>query len=100
MECMTTSIPFYGERFKGEKVTLISDVNPVAKDEEISWVVSVFKDISEIKNVSKELDLYMNMKNWLNAVIDSSYDGLWICNRNGKVIRINKASERNVGVKA
>ena len=35
----------------------------------------------------------------LNAIIDSSYDGLWICDREGKVIRINSASEKINSVK-
>ena len=36
----------------------------------------------------------------LEAIIDSSYDGLWICDREGKVIRINRASEKINGIKA
>ena len=36
----------------------------------------------------------------LNAIIDSSYDGLWICDREGKVIRINSASEKINGINA
>jgi len=35
-----------------------------------------------------------------NAIIDSSYDGLWICDHEGKVIRINSASEKINGIKA
>jgi PAS domain S-box-containing protein len=35
-----------------------------------------------------------DMMNMLNAIIDSSYDGLWICDYNGIVMRINRASER------
>jgi len=34
----------------------------------------------------------------LNAIIDSSYDGLWICDHNGIVMRINHASERINGI--
>jgi len=36
----------------------------------------------------------------LNAIIDSSYDGLWISDREGKVIRINSASEKINSIKA
>ena len=36
----------------------------------------------------------------LEAIIDSSYDGLWICDREGKVIRINRASEKINNIKA
>jgi len=100
VECLKTGKPFYGEKLKGEEVTLVSNINPIVTNGKISGVVSVFQDISEIENISKELDLFKNMKNWLDTIIDSSYDGLWICDHEGKVIRINKASERINGVKA
>ncbi len=100
LECLKTGKPFYGEKLKGEKVTLVSNINPIITNGKMSGVVSVFQDISEIESVSKELDLFMNMKNWLDTIIDSSYDGLWICDHEGKVLRINKASERINGVKA
>lgn len=100
LDCLKTGKPFYGERLKGEEVTLIANINPVIHHGRISGAVSVFQDISEIERISKELDLFKNMKNWLDTIIDSSYDGLWICDSEGKVIRINKASERINGVKA
>ncbi|MGA2464457.1 MAG: sigma 54-interacting transcriptional regulator [Thermodesulfobacteriota bacterium] len=100
VECLNTGKPFYGEKLKGENVTLISNINPIVCNGKISGVASVFQDISEIERISKELDLFKNMKNWLDTIIDSSYDGLWICDNEGKVIRINKASERINGVKA
>ncbi len=100
LDCLKTGKPFYGEKLKGEEVTLIANINPVIQDGEISGVVSVFQDVSEIERISKELDVFKNMKNWLDTIIDSSYDGLWICDHEGKVIRISKASERINGVKA
>jgi PAS domain S-box-containing protein len=100
LECLKTGTPFYGEKLKGEEVTLISNINPVINNGKISGVVSVFQDISEIEKITGELDLFKDMKNWLDTIIDSSYDGLWICDHEGKVLRINKASERINGVKA
>jgi PAS domain S-box-containing protein len=100
IESLRTGKPFYGEKLKGEEVALVSNINPMVRDGKISGVVSVFQDISEIEKLSKELDLFKNMKNWLDTIIDSSYDGLWICDHDGKVISINKASERINDVKA
>ncbi len=36
----------------------------------------------------------------LNAIIDSSFDGLWICDGEGRVVRINRASEDINNIKA
>jgi PAS domain S-box-containing protein len=100
LECLNTGRPFYGEKIKGQKVTFVSNINPIVESGKIAGVVSVFQDISEIEKISKELDVFKNMKNWLDTVIDSSFDGFWICDHEGKVLRINKASERINGVKA
>lgn len=100
LECLNTGKPFYGEKLKGERVTFVSNINPIVENGRISGVVSVFQDISEIEKISKELDSFKNMKDWLDTIIDSSYDGLWICNHEGKVIRVNKASERINNLKA
>ena len=100
IESLRTKKSFQGEKLKGQSVTLIANINPILFKEDILGVISVFQDISDIEAISMELDLFKNMKNWLDTIIDSSYDGLWICNRDGKVIRINKASERINNVKA
>jgi PAS domain S-box-containing protein len=34
------------------------------------------------------------MKSWLDTIINSSYDGLWICDHEGNALMLNKASER------
>jgi PAS domain S-box-containing protein len=40
------------------------------------------------------------MADLCDAIISSSYDGLWICDHEGRVIRINRASEKLNGVTA
>jgi PAS domain S-box-containing protein len=50
-------------------------------------------DLNTSKNRNGELNI-------LEAIIDSSYDGLWICDKEGRVVRINRASEKINGVKA
>ncbi len=49
---------------------------------------------------SNELDVYKQKIKMLNSVIESSFDGLWISDGKGKVLRINKASEKINEVKA
>jgi len=45
------------------------------------------------KNIKHHADI-------LNAIIESSFDGLWICDAEGNVLKINKASERINEIKA
>ncbi len=100
LECLKKGCPFHGEKIEDQKVNIISNIDPIFIKGKILGAVSVFEDLLEIENISKQLDLFKNMKNWLDGVIDSSYDGLWICDNKGQVVRINKASERISGVKA
>ena len=48
----------------------------------------------------KEYNDQKDLVNVLEAIIDSSYDGLWICDRDCKVAGINRASEKINDVKA
>jgi PAS domain S-box-containing protein len=100
LESLHTKKPFHGEHLTGKEVNLISNINPVIENDRVIGVVSVFQDISEIEAISKELDLFKSMKSWLDTIINSSYDGLWICDHDGNVLMLNKASERINGVKA
>ena len=100
LECLETGKAFYGEKLKAERVALIANISPIGNKGKIWGAVSVFQDTCEIESISKELDLFKNTKDWLDAIIDSSYDGLFICDHDGKVIRINKATERIDGVQA
>ncbi len=100
LECVRTRKTLKGEKLTWDDVTLVANIGPVLRDGEILGAVSVFQDVSDIEAVSRELDVFKDMKNWLDTIIDSSYDGLWICDNTGRVIRINEASERINGVKA
>jgi PAS domain S-box-containing protein len=100
LDCLKTGVTLKGEKLGWGEGTLVSNISPVSPEGKIIGAISVFQDISDIEAVSRELDLFKDMKKWLDIIIDSSYDGLWICDDKGKVIRINEASERINGVKA
>lgn len=99
-ESLQTGDSYFGEQLRGETVTLVANIAPLRLNGKIIGAVSVFQELSEIEKISKELDFFKNMKDWLDTVIDSSYDGLWICDHEGEVVRINKAAEKLNGVKA
>ena len=51
---------------------------------------SYYRDLQEVKRLNKEL----------NAIIESSYDGIYITDGKGITLRINSAYERIMGIKA
>ena len=98
LECLETGKAVCGEKLKEQDVNLISDISPIFDCERISGVTGVFHDTSIIERLSEKLDIFKNMKNWLDSVIDSSFDGIMICDRKGEIVRYNNASKRINGI--
>lgn len=100
LESLRTGAHLHGEKVETGGLTLTANITPIRKNGEIWGAVGVFQEISGAETPSHELTAVKDLKIWLDAIIDSSFDGLWICDREGKVIRINKASEKILGVPA
>ncbi len=60
----------------------------------------VFEDSAQLEQVTTRMLSFKRLSRELDAIIDSSYDGLWICDEQGRVIRVNPASERLNNLKA
>ncbi len=85
-------------RYKGK--TLLSNRAPITVDGKISGAVAVLQDISELESVVAELEVTKKLNQQLDAIFESSYDGLYITDGEGNTIRLNKAFERIMGVYA
>jgi PAS domain S-box-containing protein len=55
---------------------------------------------ANIEEMARQMRAFQDLTSELDAIIDSSSDGLWICDADAKVIRINPASERINNIKA
>lgn len=79
---------------------MITNRAPVFKNGEITGAVAVLYDISELERISKELEYVKIMNREMDAIIDSSFDGLYITDGQGVTMRVNKAIERVTGLGA
>jgi PAS domain S-box-containing protein len=77
---------------------LISNRSPIRNNNEIIGAVAVLQDISELENISRELRYVKELNEELDAIIESSFDGLYITDGKGVTLRLNKAFERITGV--
>ena len=80
--------------------TIIANRAPVHLDGRIAGVLSIFRDMSEYENLAKELAAYKELSEQLDVIIESSHDGMWISDAQGKVIKVNAASARRTGLDA
>ncbi len=75
-------------------ISFFTRISPVMIDSELIGVVCVFEERTKLNEMVGEMHAYQDLTSELDAIIDSSSDGLWICDAQANVIRINRASER------
>ncbi len=93
-EILSHGRPQIGAKITLGESTIIANRTPIHQNGEIVGVISVFQDISAYESIAHELKSYKKMNKELQAIINSSFDGLWVCDKNGEVVHINKASEK------
>lgn len=81
----------YGDR------VFISNQTPVVSSGQIIGAVAVFQDISELELISEELNYTKQMKEELDAIIESSFDGIHVTDGGGKTLHVNRAFSRITG---
>lgn len=75
-------------------------LSPIIMKEKILGVLCVFQDMTTLESLTSRMNAFQELSIELDTLIDSSNDGLWICDGSGTVLRINPASERLSNVKS
>jgi PAS domain S-box-containing protein len=95
---LETGQPQIGRRFSLPKATIIVNRSPIFFDDKIIGAISVFQDISEYEAIISKLKGYQTLHRELEAIFESSEDGLYITDGNATTIRVNSAYERISGL--
>ncbi|MGE5404047.1 MAG: sigma 54-interacting transcriptional regulator [Candidatus Saccharibacteria bacterium] len=85
--------------FFKDKVYL-SNRSPIIENGIIIGAVAVLQDVSQLEAISEELAYTKHLAYELDAIIDSSFDGLYVTDGKGNTLRINKGFERIMGIPA
>lgn len=97
-EIIRTGKPQAGVKIRTAGDTVIADRSPVFDDGRIIGVVSVFKELSRYEETAKEMESYKQMTKEFEAVLNSSYDGLYLTDGNAKTLFFNKSYLRVSGL--
>lgn len=97
LDVVRTGEPQFGAKYQVGKRTYISNRTPIIQEGKIKGAVGVFQEISEIEKISRELKSVKELYQELEAVIQSSYDGIIIADPNGIVKSANRAFFRITG---
>lgn len=80
--------------------SFLAKVGPICWQDEMIGVLCILDDVTELEQMSLKLKTYQELSWELDAIIDASTDGLWICDGDANVLRLNPASERINNVRA
>ncbi len=76
---------------------MVVNRTPIIENGRVVGAVAIFQDITELEQISQELNNIKELNKELNAIIDCSYDGIYVCDSEGRTIRVNKVIERLTG---
>lgn len=95
---LESGAPQIGRRISLPQATIIANRNPIVVDGQVLGVISVFQDISEYEAIISELQGYKELNRELEAIFESSYDGLYLTDGDATTVRVNTAYERITGL--
>ena len=98
-QIMESRAPLLGQKISIGNTVVMANYAPVMDNDKVVGAVSVFQDISILENTSTELSNVKALMKESEAVINSSYDGIFITDGQGIVLRCNEAYERMTGIK-
>jgi PAS domain S-box-containing protein len=99
-KCLNTGQPQLRRQIFGERLELVLNITPVWQDNLVCGVLCSFQKIQQLEILAQSLESYKRLNKELEAIFESSSDGIWVCDGHGRVISINKASEKLSGIHA
>jgi len=98
LDIVKTGKSEYGIKLKVGNWSTVTNRAPIRRNGEITGAVAVLYDVSELEKVSRELEYVKALNKEMDAIIDSSFDGLYITDEKGVTLRINQAVQRITGL--
>jgi PAS domain S-box-containing protein len=72
----------------------LAGVNPIIENNLISGAACILVDSTQLDTMARSLPSFQALSRQLDTIIDSSSDGLFVCDANANVILMNPASEK------
>ncbi|HSM74232.1 MAG TPA: sigma 54-interacting transcriptional regulator [Desulfobacterales bacterium] len=98
--CLSTQRDRRGIPMSHNAAALLAEISPMRWKSGVIGALCILEDVTNLKEVTRQMVAYQELNRELDAIIDSSHDGLWICDGNAQVVRINPASARINQVRA
>jgi PAS domain S-box-containing protein len=83
-----------GEQITEQGISIILNISTIKEKDSFLGIVVSFQQTILFEQAAKKLEFYKLQNKELNAIFQSVYDALWVCDGQGYVININRASEK------
>lgn len=99
LEVVKSGTTQFGVKYQVGRRKYITNRTSIVQDGKVIGAVGVFQEITELEDMSEELNTVRELNKELETIIESSYDGIVITDPAGIVLRANRAMERLTGKK-
>lgn len=100
-EILDTGSVVKNRKFVYNGKTIVSNQTPIFKEDgSIAGAVAIAQDISDLENITRELNVTKEMKDKLDALLSASLDSFFVADSQGVVINVNKAYSDITGIPA
>ncbi len=100
VECLQTGQKQVGHHIIGKSVNLVINVATIRSTNRVTGAVCTFLEMREFENTAAKLASHQKLHIQLKAIFQSSSDGIWLCDGQGSVLDINRASEKLNGIQS
>ncbi|XER11610.1 Anaerobic nitric oxide reductase transcription regulator NorR [Sporomusa aerivorans] len=97
---LETGLPELNQKQETGGICILTNRVPVRdENNRIVGAVAVFRDMTEIRQLAEEMTCIKEMKNLLEAIINTSQDVISVVDDQGKIIMVNPAYTRVIGMR-
>ena len=98
-QCLQTGKDIPGHQILGKRAKLVLNVAPIVREAQTIGAICSFQELSSFETSARKLDSYKTLNRQLETIFNASSDGIWVCDGQGIVISINRASELLNGIR-
>ena len=99
LKSISTAKAQIGHQVSGEEANFIANINVIKNDRKVIGAVCNLLALEAFETVARKLDFFNVLDRKFRTLFEVSSDGMWICDSQGRVVDINRATEKMGGIK-
>ncbi|MGD8291316.1 MAG: sigma 54-interacting transcriptional regulator [Desulfobacterales bacterium] len=99
-KCLRSGKPQIGRHIRGKRIKLVASITPIQENGYVLGAVCCFEKMYKFEQTARKLESYQRLNKQFETIFNSSSDGIWVVDGNGKVIAVNQAAEKFSNIKA